>query len=80
MSLKYDILFKEALSENVNLYIFDLNMKKKVLDGRELQVKSKKKPFSISYLDYNSTEVYMLAVQERNEVHHIKLEMELSIT
>jgi hypothetical protein len=42
-------------------------------------VKSKKKPFSISYLDYNSSDVYMVAMQEREHVHHIKLEMEISI-
>lgn len=54
-------------------------MNRKVVDGRAQQIKSKKKPFSVSYLDYNSTEVYMVVKQEREHVHHIKLEMELSI-
>jgi hypothetical protein len=44
-SLKYEILFKEALSENVNLYIYDLNMNMPVVDGRAQQIKSKTKPF-----------------------------------
>lgn len=76
-SLKYSITFKDALSENVNLYIYDLNMNQKVQDAKLLQAKAKSKPFSINYLDYNSSEVYMMAVQEREHVHHIKLEFDI---
>ena len=60
------------------MYIYDLNMNQKVLDGRELQAKAKSKPFSKNYLDYNSSEVYMLAIQEREHVHHIKLELDIT--